>query len=343
MSHNVLSVEIEHSRYKALLDNQNRVDGSVRLTTIQPRQHRAVISVYHERQGKRSPITDFEFIPPRGTSEEFPDLRLEGSWTGRNRAHLRLFYNGRLYAERDVRLPGLSPLLVAIPLIVLVLLGGLWIMWPSSSPDAELRGRTGARETPAQSAEPAPARTVTPRADTTPAPRPAPTATPAAPPTAPPPAEPSDTATPPTTPAAPSAPATTPTTPGAPSDTAAPEIAEPREYQLVVYFRADSARITELAAQELREFAARLPDSPATQTRISGHAALAGPPAGRLPLSRQRAEAVSAALLTAGVEFGSDVQVRGYGAELPLTRNPELQDNNRRVEVELTYPPSNRR
>jgi len=319
MSHNILSVEIEHSRYKTLLDDHNRVDSSVRLTTIQPHQHRAVISVYHERQGKRSPITDFEFIPPRGTSQEFPDLRLEGSWTGRSRAHLKLFYNGRLYAERDVRLPGLSPLLVAIPLIALVLLGGLWIVWPSPSSDADLRGRTVARESPARTVESTPARTAAPaapaapRADTTPAPPAAPAETQA------------------------------PTTPATPSDTAAPETAEPREYKLVVYFRADSARVTELAEQELREFAARLPDIPATHSRISGHTALAGPPAGRLPLSRQRSEVVSAALLTAGVEFGSDVQVRGYGSERPLTLNPELQDNNRRVEVELRYPPESNR
>ncbi|MFN2311843.1 MAG: hypothetical protein ABR590_07280, partial [Spirochaetia bacterium] len=77
MSHNRLTVEIEHTRYKTLLDDRNRADGSVRLTTIQPHQHRAVISVYHERQGKRSLITDFEFIPTRGNSQEFPDLRLE--------------------------------------------------------------------------------------------------------------------------------------------------------------------------------------------------------------------------------------------------------------------------
>lgn len=319
MSHNILTVEIEHSRYKTLLDDYDRVDGSVKLTTIQPHQHRAVISVYHERQGKRSPITDFEFIPPRGTSQEFPDLRLEGSWTGRNRAHLKLFYNGRLYAERDVRLPGVSPLAVAIPLVVLLVLGGVWLMWPSPPSDTARELRTLTRETPAQAAELPPATDARP------------------------PATPTEPTEPPDTPSAePPASDPPPTTPP-PEVTASSEAepAQPREYKLVVYFRADSARITPTAVQELRDFAAGLPDMPAVFSRISGHAALAGPPRGRLPLSRQRAEAVSAALLTSGVEFGADVQVRGFGAEQPLTRNPQLQDNNRRVEVELRYPPVN--
>ena len=329
MSHNVLSVEIEHTRYKTLLDDRKRVDGSVRLTTIQAHQNRAVISVYHERQGKRSPITDFEFIPPRGTSEEFPDLRLEGSWTGKNHAHLRLFHNGRLYAERSVRLAGRSLLPVAIPLGLLLLLGGLWLMWPSPPTETEARSRTATRGAPVAGE----AATESPRTrppDARPdQPVDEPPAAPRAEPPAAPPAE--------QPPAATEAPATV--TPESPE----PGISEPREYELVVYFRPDSAQITAHAAQELRAFAAQLPTTPATYSRISGHAALAGPPAGRLPLSRQRAEAVSAKLLTAGVQLGSDVQVRGFGAEQPLTRNPELQDENRRVEVELRYPPSNRR
>ncbi|MFN2311778.1 MAG: OmpA family protein, partial [Spirochaetia bacterium] len=136
---------------------------------------------------------------------------------------------------------------------------------------------------------------------------------------------------------------TAPPRPATPPPAEAAEAAKPREYRLVVYFRPDSAEITADAGQELRDFAAQLPDIAATRSRISGHTAIAGPPAGRLPLSRRRAEAVSAELLTSGVQFGSDVQIRGFGGREPVTRNPELQDNNRRVEVNLRYPPSNLR
>lgn len=323
MAHNLLTVEIEHTRYSPLLDDRTRSPGSVRLTTIEPRQQRAVICVHHERARKRTLVTDFEVIVPRDSQREFPIIRLDGTWTGRRRAHLQLYFEDKLYAERHVRIPGMSRLLLLVPLVVLLVLGGLWLNRPSTpAPRAEAHEQTLRREAPAQAPVPAPQAAPAQRApavtaEEPPAAAPAPQAA--------------------TTPPSPQPSAAPQPSAVAPAPAPAPE---PVEHTLTVYFRPDSARLTAVTTAQLNRLVEALPPTPALRTRISGHTAIAGPEAGRRPLSRERAENVSAQLLTMGVEFGPDVQVRGYGSEQPLTHDPDAQDENRRVELLLVFPPA---
>ena len=68
---------------------------------------------------------------------------------------------------------------------------------------------------------------------------------------------------------------------------------------------------------------------------ITGHTALAGTERGRYDLSEQRARTVYRYLQTAGWDAAGEVLVRGVGGEAPVTRDPERQELNRRVEIEV--------
>ncbi len=94
--------------------------------------------------------------------------------------------------------------------------------------------------------------------------------------------------------------------------------------------------LTSRARTRLSEIAERLEDYPGEVTvSITGHTALAGTERGRYDLSEQRARTVYRYLQTAGWDAAGEVLVRGIGGEAPVTRDPERQELNRRVEIEV--------
>lgn len=101
-----------------------------------------------------------------------------------------------------------------------------------------------------------------------------------------------------------------------------------------VYFAPDSPVLDANARSRLAAAAERLAAYPSdASVRIIGHTALAGTEQGRYDLSRQRAQNAFAYLQSAGWEARQAVTVQGIGGEQPVTRDPERQELNRRVEI----------
>lgn len=149
----------------------------------------------------------------------------------------------------------------------------------------------------------------------TPAARPAPKAPPVTPvPTPPPPAD--SAATPPAV-AAPVLPDTAPT----PAPVVLP----------TVLFRQGTAELLPESAPALDKLAADLRANPALRLRVAGHTDRLGESQKNQLLSEQRAAAVRAYLVKAGVA-AARLETIGYGDKRPLHPSPDVR--NRRVEVE---------
>ncbi|MFP4205665.1 MAG: OmpA family protein, partial [Spirochaetaceae bacterium] len=129
---------------------------------------------------------------------------------------------------------------------------------------------------------------------------------------------------------------------GAEPEPADPEPATPSPREWTVYFRPDSPELTEPTREELAGIAEELAAAEETaesnterEVDIVGHTALAGTEQGRYGLSRERARNVYEYLLSEGWEPAGEVAVRGVGGEEPVTRDPDEQQRNRRVEISL--------
>lgn len=131
----------------------------------------------------------------------------------------------------------------------------------------------------------------------------------------------------------------TPPPPPAPADTAAgipPVAAEPPATPApvvlpTVLFKQGTAELLPESGPALDRLAADLQAAPALRLRIAGHTDRVGEPGKNQVLSEQRAEAVRAYLVKAGVP-AARLETVGYGDSRPLYPSPDLR--NRRVEVE---------
>lgn len=103
--------------------------------------------------------------------------------------------------------------------------------------------------------------------------------------------------------------------------------------QTIVYFRPERADLSNTAMAELKTLAGMIPEG--ISIEISGHCANYGTERGRRVLSRLRADVV-ADYLSGLIPFSVSIEVKGYGGSRPLNRDPELQDVNRRVEINLS-------
>jgi outer membrane protein OmpA-like peptidoglycan-associated protein len=137
-------------------------------------------------------------------------------------------------------------------------------------------------------------------------------------------------------PLAPSRPVPTP--PPAPADTAAapPVAAAPPAAPVpvvlpTVLFKQGTAELLPEASPALDRLAADLLAAPALRLRIAGHTDRLGEPGKNQVLSEQRADAVKAYLVKAGVP-AARLETVGYGDTRPLHPSPDVR--NRRVEVE---------
>jgi outer membrane protein OmpA-like peptidoglycan-associated protein len=127
--------------------------------------------------------------------------------------------------------------------------------------------------------------------------------------------------------------------PPAPADTAAvappvaatPPAAPAPVVLPTVLFKQGTAELLPESAPALDRLAADLQAAPALRLRIAGHTDRLGEPGKNQVLSEQRAEAVKAYLVKAGVP-ATRLDTVGYGDTRPLHPSPDVR--NRRVEVE---------
>lgn len=101
-----------------------------------------------------------------------------------------------------------------------------------------------------------------------------------------------------------------------------------------IQFDFNSARLRPSSDASLDEAVRFLSGQPQVRLQIAGHTDNIGSDAVNLKISRERAEAVQAYLVSHGVD-ASRLTARGYGESLPLTSNAteEGRQKNRRVEM----------
>lgn len=114
--------------------------------------------------------------------------------------------------------------------------------------------------------------------------------------------------------------------------------AEALTVETIIYFEPESALLLPEAEAQVASLAQRIADSDAMPPALvaRGHTALFGNAGARLTLSRERANAVSQALLRELGERGIDtvtIEVEGLGGAEPVTRRASEQWRNRRVEL----------
>ena len=103
--------------------------------------------------------------------------------------------------------------------------------------------------------------------------------------------------------------------------------------QETVYFQPDSSVLTPAAKEKLNSLARRLIREPEIKIELTGHCAIEGTEQGRERLSLERALRVQDYLTDLGWKPDMPVSVRGAGSDMAVTRNPEMQHLNRRVEI----------
>jgi OmpA-OmpF porin, OOP family len=123
--------------------------------------------------------------------------------------------------------------------------------------------------------------------------------------------------------------------PGTPAGVAVDALGCPLKGSLTldgVTFEYNSARLTAEARSVLQTLATNLVKFPRLKLELQGHTDSAGPDAYNLRLSQQRADAVRAFLVEAGIS-GAQLQAKGYGEAQPVDNNAteEGRSRNRRV------------
>jgi outer membrane protein OmpA-like peptidoglycan-associated protein len=107
--------------------------------------------------------------------------------------------------------------------------------------------------------------------------------------------------------------------------------------QSIINFPTNSAEIPDAGKAMLQQAAGAFKQLPAgTVVEIGGYTDNTGDPTANVQLSQQRAEAVRAALVQAGVD-PSMLVARGYGSANPIAGNDTMQGRfrNRRIEYKL--------
>ena len=134
----------------------------------------------------------------------------------------------------------------------------------------------------------------------------------------------------------PAEPAPPPPPPPPPPPAPEPEPAVIYEFDAMVFFEFDSARLRPAAIAELNEAAAMLNlHDELLRIEVAGHTCDMGPAAYNQGLSERRAQAVRDHLVNEGGVAANRLTVRGYGEDRPKVPNTsnENRQQNRRVEL----------
>lgn len=105
-----------------------------------------------------------------------------------------------------------------------------------------------------------------------------------------------------------------------------------------INFEMGSARLTDSSQVQVQNIAAILKAYPNAKIKIGGYTDKTGNDADNKRLSQQRADAVLAAIKTAGANAGQLVGAEGYGSEfakMPATATDEERKQDRRIAVQL--------
>jgi len=104
-----------------------------------------------------------------------------------------------------------------------------------------------------------------------------------------------------------------------------------------INFGADSSELSFVEKKKLDVLVEILKNYPERDVLITGHTALAGTPAGRLKLSKQRASMVAEYFFAEGAKRRDQLLILGKGATEPVADNstPEGMTLNRRVEITI--------
>lgn len=286
------------------LTGQHR--GSFQLVLINPREKVRVVE---------------RFTLKNLTLEAGAPLRIEGEMSGRRRVKVTVFHNDTALEERTIFLPPAVPVLPGLAAGILAALLLIFTPWMIENAKAVSPARGAPAESPERTEPAGPLPPLSPPQEAEAAPQ----APPAVSETAP--------ISPEEEPAPPSGEKTTPPTPGSPPIPTAPST--PLEEK--VTFLPDSPILTSQAKAVLNAIPLSSPEGSLTLLLIRGHCALWGSEEGRLKLSIRRAEAVTDFLRRRGAQVVRETVITGVGATMPLTRDPDRQEINRRVEIKITY------
>jgi len=108
---------------------------------------------------------------------------------------------------------------------------------------------------------------------------------------------------------------------------------------LKINFETNSAKIKKYSLSRVDKFAQFLLKSKGSTVKIIGHTDSRGSQSDNLSLSKRRANSVAKALVLRGISSGR-ITAEGKGESMPIASNKTEvgRAENRRIEVELTYP-----
>jgi outer membrane protein OmpA-like peptidoglycan-associated protein len=126
-----LGVEVDNARHVPLLSLASRMNGRLPLTTIAPRQRRAIVKISVLKNGRPTVVDQIQVTGIALGMHEHPQIDLEGSHDGRGRVALTLYLNGKRYTAKTVDVSRFLPRrsspawLVAVAALLLAAVGGL--------------------------------------------------------------------------------------------------------------------------------------------------------------------------------------------------------------------------
>lgn len=288
-----ICVVVDNRNLVPLLVVADGATGAIPLTTISAQQNRARIEIFHKDAKKTGNIYTLE-IGNLGPTK--PELDLHGSIRGETLS-LELLIRGKTFHRASINLRKAvrrePKWWIAIPLLLVALAAAL-------TAALAVAQATGAND-PVM----IPAATESPRAET-----------------------PSEEG-PPQREATPALQAESSSTPEAQPDT----VQTPVPIKTTVYFLPDDASLTEDTKRALDLLLPQLAERTTMRFTAVGHCALAGTERGRIDLSISRAESVYTYLSSAGFLPETQPELSGLGGKEPVTRDPDLQHLNRRVEI----------
>ena len=317
-----LEITVDHQHHVTLLQLQRKAEADVPVTTIAENQRRARIelTVYDGTRRERLSVVELTSLPQNLNRRA--RITIHARVTRGRAVELNVEVEGRILESRRISVSPWLPrrtgvwLVPALAVAVVVAVVGLALLRPSAGTgNASLREEDRPREEAQRDA-------VTPGEQM----------------------ESADADGEPGGSGGESASSSDSSAEAAPEAAArADEQAADVSQKWTVYFRPNDPRLTtetQAALDALIPTLRRRINSDQTEAqsvslRINGHCAIAGSEAGRLELSRQRAENVWAYLEDQGVPEAEELTVRGFGAWQTLTRDPDNQDANRRVEILL--------